>query len=116
MTDFCHDCREPSDLGIKCRACYRLWQDDLSRSSTRDFEELQALSSAMKSDPASSYAVAKAILRKEDRALHGAAAEMMRRVKAGLAGAYGGSVEIALVGWLNHGNDEARKPRGRLED
>lgn len=113
---FCEDCKQPSDFCKKCRACYRVWQERLYASIPRERQEMEELLKDMRADPQGSYAVAKSILRKEDRSMSGKTAELHMRCKKALGMAFGGSVEIALTGWLNRGEDDTKKPRGRLED
>ena len=112
---FCQECREPSDLGAKCRPCYRRWQADLYADIPRHHARLIALFKELQGLPAVAKAVACFIMRQQGGVMSGTEAEFVRKCKEALAGPFGGSMEICLIGWMNT-EDKAAKPRGRLED
>lgn len=47
----CEDCKLPSDLGNKCRKCYRLWSQRLWADIPREMAKLQAVSKRLNAMP-----------------------------------------------------------------
>jgi hypothetical protein len=90
----CEDCRNPTDMGLKCRACYAEWKRKLwADIPDRHAELLQASKRLSKLPDATKRAVAFHANGYTNLPLSGEAAEVLAVVKRVLAGPFSDSME-----------------------
>lgn len=115
----CEDCSKASDLGPKCRACYRQWSRILWQDLPRELSRVTDVCKQLRGcAPETRKRIAGICLGKHTSGtpVRGTDAELVAAVKRVLAGPYGGNMEIALAGHWNTATEDAGKPKKRYQD
>lgn len=110
----CEDCRQPSDLGNKCRACYRRWQAQLYRDIPDRLAEFTEVALALNRQPqVTRKAIANTALGKPaGGSLAGKPADLVASCKRVLEGPYGPQLEMRLMAAISASPEKGAKSGG----
>ena len=105
----CDDCHGPTDMGRKCRACYKQWSRLLWQDIPRELDRLQRVCKDLRSFPIDTRKRIAALLlgKPLQGTLQGRDADMAAIVKGVIAGPFKDSMEATLVGCWNESSEKA---------